>query len=226
VLEYKTHSAKSFSNLKKVLVKAAKPEHYAQMQVYMAKLGVDRALYLAVNKDTDELHDEWIHLDADFAARTEDKAKRIITANVPPAGISVDPSWYQCKYCDYHALCHGDAVPEVTCRSCAHSTPVIDREGGVWACDKWGCDIPGADAQKAACGSHRYIPILLANSSTPHDYHNGDVVYQSKHDGKLFANGEGPAAFSSQEIFTAGSKAALGEMAEYKGMFPGSKVVA
>lgn len=226
-LEFKTHSAKSFAKLIKDGVKLAKPEHYAQTQIYMLNKGVDRALYLAVNKDTDQLHDEWIHLDVEFAKRLTEKARRIIEATQPPAGISVDPSFFQCKYCDYNDVCHQGAVPDVTCRSCAKSTPTIDDSTDAkWKCDQWGCNIPDIYAQREACGSHRFIPILLAAHSEPVDYHNGDVVYKSKSDGRLFANGEGVAAFSSTEISTIASPQLLGEMAELKGMFPGSKVVA
>ena len=50
VLEFKTHSAKSFAALKKDGVEKSKPEHAAQMQVYMHLAGLERAFYLAVNK--------------------------------------------------------------------------------------------------------------------------------------------------------------------------------
>ena len=55
VCEFKTHSAKSFTKLKAEGVAASKPLHWAQMQAYMQLAGLDRAFYLAVGKDTDEL---------------------------------------------------------------------------------------------------------------------------------------------------------------------------
>ncbi len=227
VTEYKTHSHKSFTKLKAEGVKLAKPEHYAQMQVYMERVGVDRALYLAKDKDTDELHDEWIHLDKAFAQAMLARAERIIKADAPPAGISTDASFFKCKFCDYNSICHGTSVPDVTCRSCAHSSPVIDDStSAAWRCEKWGANIPGVAEQRQACSGHRYIPILLAATASPVDYHNGDVIYECKKTGKQFANGEGVAAFSSTEIATAESPAVLGELAEVKGMWPSAKVVA
>ena len=64
--EFKTHSKKNFTKLK-CGVKNAFPKHYAQMQAYMHKTGMKRALYLAVNKDTDELYAERIHYDKEFS---------------------------------------------------------------------------------------------------------------------------------------------------------------
>ena len=54
-LEFKTHNAKSFRELRQPRAsRKAKPEHWAQMQVYMHLTGLTRALYLAVCKDTDD----------------------------------------------------------------------------------------------------------------------------------------------------------------------------
>ena len=46
IVEFKTHSLKSFADLEKHGVQKSKPQHYAQMQVYMAGTGIDRALYV------------------------------------------------------------------------------------------------------------------------------------------------------------------------------------
>jgi hypothetical protein len=51
VVEFKTHSAKSFRKLVQRGVAEAKPQHWAQMQVYMQLTGLTRALYVAVCKD-------------------------------------------------------------------------------------------------------------------------------------------------------------------------------
>ena len=54
VVECKSHNEKSYKALVKDGVAKAKPEHFAQCQLYMKATGIDRALYLAVNKNTDE----------------------------------------------------------------------------------------------------------------------------------------------------------------------------
>lgn len=236
VLEFKTHGSKSFAKLKNHGVKSAKLEHYVQCQVYMLKLNLERALYLAVNKDTDELHDEWITIDGAFAQSQADLALSIITAGSPPAGISAEKGDFRCKYCDYADLCFGDQVPLPSCRSCAHATPELTpgqdgasdgSNGGRWSCSKWSVDIPDVAAQRIGCDGHRFIPIFLAATSEPVEYRNDDVVYRSRKSGKLFANGKGPAAFSSIEIHAMGdgAKCELGQAAEVKSMFPTARIV-
>ncbi|TSA08630.1 MAG: oxidoreductase [Comamonadaceae bacterium] len=160
VLEFKTHSSKSFTDLVAKKVQISKPQHFAQMQIYMHLTGITRAMYLAVNKDTDDLHVERIELDSAFAQKLLDKAQRIIFAAVPLARISDDPSWYQCRLCDHAALCHGGAdsavAPEVNCRTCLRSTPV---DGG-WQCDLHQRAINDSD-QRTACERHLYLPQLV-----------------------------------------------------------------
>ncbi len=230
LVEIKTHNQKSWDDLQKKGLKASKPKHQAQMIVGMQLHGLTRAYYYAKNKNTDERDGRRIEADPVEAARLLAKAERIIRAVEPPARCSADPSWYECKYCDYHAVCHGEQVPEPTCRSCAHATPAIDPavsgdEGGRWTCAKWGgADIPLAE-QRKGCTGHRYIPILLEKFATPADVIGDDVVYDSRTGGR-FVNGEGPGAFSSQEISTCGGKAVLPDMAIVKAEVPGAKVVA
>ena len=105
VTEFKTHSAKSFASLTKDGVEKSKPQHFTQMQIYMHLLGIERAAYLAVNKDTDDLYFERVRYDAEAALRLVAKAHRIIASENPPERISADPTWFQCKFCQHHAVC-------------------------------------------------------------------------------------------------------------------------
>lgn len=92
VLEFKTHSVKSFADLKRQGVQLSKPRHYAQMQVYLHLTGITRALYLAVCKDTDEIHVERLPTDPAAGEALLVKAGRIIDAPRPPEGLSRDPA--------------------------------------------------------------------------------------------------------------------------------------
>lgn len=160
VLEFKTHSKKSFTDLLAKKVRDSKPQHYAQMQVYMHLTGITRAMYLAVCKDTDDLYVERVEADPVFAQGLLDKAARVIFASTPPARISEDPSWFQCRFCDHAELCHGgdqgSAAPEINCRTCLHSTPV---EGG-WHCARHDQALSD-DEQRAACPQHLFLPPLV-----------------------------------------------------------------
>lgn len=227
VLEYKTHGEKSFNELVKKKMQAAKPQHYAQMQVYMGYTGMDRAMYMAVNKNTDDLYTEWVHFDPVEFAKLKARAERVISANEPPLRCSNDPSWFVCKMCDFHDHCHGDKAPAVNCRTCAHSTPEMQGEGQ-WSCGHHKDDLTQV-AQRTGCPSHRYIPILLERFATQSDYVNGDVVYTDTA-GLPFANGDGLGALTSHEIRAAESKSMLGAVAVMKRQLAGqgidSKVVA
>jgi hypothetical protein len=157
VCEFKTHSAKSFAKLKAERVEKSKPLHWWQMQAYMHLAGIDRAYYIAVNKDTDELYGERIRYDAEAGMRVVAKAHRIIASDNAPSKISADPAWWECRFCDHHAACHSDAMPSRHCRSCLHSTPAADGE---WRCSRLGT-ILTVDQQKTGCAAHLYIPSLV-----------------------------------------------------------------
>jgi len=157
VCEFKTHSAKSFAKLKADGVAGSKPLHWAQMQAYMQLAGLDRAFYLAVCKDTDELYQERLHHDAEAGLRILAKAERIIGSARPPSRISEDPTWWQCRFCDHHAVCHGDAAPVRHCRACLHATPV---DSGAWHCRRHDHPLRRQD-QEAGCAAHLFIPDLV-----------------------------------------------------------------
>ena len=209
VVEMKTHGKKSFDALAAQGVKDAKPEHWAQMQCYMAWTGMERALYMAVCKDDDRLHLERIDFDRQAASVLFERAQRIIEAPEPLPGISERADWYQCKLCDYHAFCHADAAPLPTCRTCAHVTPIAD---GHWYCERNSKTLDVA-AQKAACQGHRYIPVLLARfaEAVEADTEGNWIKYRNKKTGNTFTNGLPPEGFESSEIHAAQDKAALGD---------------
>lgn len=173
VIEYKTHSEDSFKDLVAQGVQKAKPLHYAQMQTYMHLRGRNRAFYMAVNKNTDELYAERVRYDIEEGLRLVAKAQRIIKSPSPPDGISKNPSWFECKLCDHHAVCHSRALPERHCRSCLHSTPV---DGGKWTCAHHGGEIPDEFMEKG-CNDHLFIPAFVNGSVVDADEGAGLVHY-------------------------------------------------
>lgn len=165
VLEFKTHSAKSFNDLLAKGVGKSKPQHYAQMQIYMQLTGMTRAMYLAVCKNTDDLYVERVPLEPDVAQGLLDKAQRVIFAPTPPSRISEDPSWFQCRMCDHAGICHSNlgsvGLAEVNCRTCLHATPV---DGG-WHCARHDKPLTTAE-QRDACSLHLFIPSLIPGQQT------------------------------------------------------------
>lgn len=158
IAEYKTHNDKSFKDLKENGVKKSKYMHYAQMQVYMLLTGIDRCIYLAVNKNDDELYYERIRYNESEANQLIERAKSIIYNPRPPERISNDPTWYKCKMCPAHDFCHVSKLTKnVNCRTCAHSTP---KEDETWHCSRWDDFIP-LDVQRTGCDDHVLHPDLV-----------------------------------------------------------------
>lgn len=230
VLEFKSANDKSFNELLKSGVREAKPLHWAQMQIYMGLTGMERALYLVENKNTSALYQERVHFDAVEFAKLLARAERVIQAAEPPPRLSADPAWFACKFCPFHELCHGQRVPEVNCRTCAHSTPRTDAEGGLWACEHEKVLIDDR-IQRKGCNAHRFIPILLERIGEAVEYRpeqdgNSAVAYRLA-DGSTFVNGY-PPAFGSAEIAAAHQASMLGDadVQKLKAEFPGARMVA
>jgi hypothetical protein len=186
ICEMKTHSAKSFADLVKKGVTEAKPLHHAQMTVYGHLLGIDQALYLAVNKNDDDLYAEWIKIDPAEGDRLVAKAERIVSSPTPLSKISRDPSWFVCRFCDHKDVCHGGALPERHCRSCMNSTPVAD---GKWHCARYDMPLTLAE-QKAGCADHRYLPPLVAGEQTD-GAEDGAWISYTRADGTVWVD-DGP----------------------------------
>ena len=184
VIEMKTHGDKSFKELLKSGVEKSKPEHFVQMQMYMGFAQLPRALYLACNKNTDELYSEWIHFDKQIFDKQCERAAKIIDATEPPVGISTNPAWYQCKMCDHQLICQGEQVPAKSCRTCVHSTPVDD---GAWNCGRYETIVSYQEQLSDECPSHLFIPSLI-NYATPTDGSDEFILYQDKESGLMFAN--------------------------------------
>lgn len=209
VLEFKTHSQKSFDELVKKRVLGAKPQHFAQMQVYMGLMSLDRAMYLAENKNTSEVYAERVEFDAVEFERLMAKARSIIEATTPPAKLSDDPAWFGCKFCSFREHCHGQAMPEVNCRTCAHATPVTTGESGHWRCELGKVTLDPL-TEREGCNGHRIIPVLLeriARQADAVEEPDGNLaVTYTLPTGASFVNGYAastPGAFDSREIVSA-----------------------
>lgn len=129
--EFKTHNDKSFKKLIASGVKVAKPEHFVQMQIYMNKLQLRFALYLAVNKNDDTLYGEIISYESAVAQSYLDRAHRIILSHGIPDRINESSGFFKCKFCDFNRICHIGDNPVSNCRTCAAS---VARPDGSWVC--------------------------------------------------------------------------------------------
>lgn len=218
VAEFKTHGEKSFKNLLNDGVQKSKPEHWSQCQLYMHWSGMERAYYLAVNKNTDELYAERIYYDKAAAEALVEKGRAIVTAAEPLERVNEDPAFYLCKFCSARAVCHERRLPEPSCRTCVHATPEIDGEA------RWSCAYPKAprpsltvEEQRAGCDHHVYIPALV-----PFEFLNGNEelnCVEYVFEGNAISNGTPEnGCYTSAELYAAqdsGFKALSIEFLQY-----------
>ena len=164
-------------------VQRAKPQHWAQMQIYMHLTGLTRAMYVAVCKDTDDLTSSGSAPTADAAERLLAKAGRVIDAPRPPARISEDPAWWRVPVLrPSRPLPRRRRPAERNCRSCLHSTPV---EGG-WHCARWDQALVDQRAARAAAPGICSSPISCP--ARPVDAGDDHVVYRMR-DGTTWIDG-------------------------------------
>jgi len=213
VIEVKTSNAKGFKEIQSKGCQVAKPLHWAQMQAYMGLTGMTRAMYFVTNKETDEIYEERLHFDKDAFDNLMAKAERIVFAAEPPPKISDDPSWFACRFCPFHAQCHGEARAAVTCRSCAHSTPTATGE---WHCAQFDVPIP-EDMQREGCGEHRYIPVLLERVAELQTAEGNNLRWKNLLTGHTFDQ----PMYSSKEMHDAADFRVVGDefLQEYKTVF-------
>ena len=113
VWEHKSANEKKFKALQKLIDELGEKDalqewnivYYAQAQSNMYHAGLDRH-YMTVGtpglRDVLSLRTE---LNKGYAESLVKKAERIINAKEPPERIG-DSTWYQCKYCRFHDICH------------------------------------------------------------------------------------------------------------------------
>ncbi len=174
------------------------------MMAYMGLTGMKRALYLARNKDTDELYSERIRYDSTAFRTIMDRAERIIRATRPPERITDRPDDWRCRFCDAHAICWGGetALP-LSCRDFRQSvsaTPEID-EGETWA--RWSCAKRGRnispDEFRAEDPNHLVIPDLITFAD-PTDAGEDWIEFTNHSDGAVWRHGNGEGMWSTDEL--------------------------
>lgn len=156
--EFKTHNDKSFQKLKEEGVLKAKWEHFVQMQTYMGDQRLPAALYLAINKNDDELYGEIVMFDANQYQRFQQRTVMIIEAKEAPPKIKNDPTFFKCRFCDHKDVCYERVPPYPTCRSCAH---VELRDSGSWFCNYKGVGLTSGE-QLTGCTAYKLNPGVNA----------------------------------------------------------------
>ncbi len=225
VAEFKTHSDSSFRKLLRSGVLDAKPMHFCQMQIYMGMMKLDRALYLAVNKDNDDLYAERVHFDRDYFKSAMLRVRRIIEQPGADRCAKRRDDW-RCKGCPAHAVCWHETgtvfsrqLPWSDCRSCCHATADVEGEGARWTCRLGRTCVIGSACN---CADHLALPALVdAEVDTATER---SVTY--KIGDQTITNGLANGQFTSEELAHIGREPLeQGVIQKIKDVMEGARVV-
>jgi len=213
VWEHKCTNEKKFKKMDNLKAEKGEKEalklwdevYYAQAVIYMYYMGFTRHYMTISTPGGREQTSCRTNANNKDAKLLIDKAKRIIESTEPLDKISDKPEFYLCGWCSFKQVCHHGAMPEINCRTCAHSTPEMDGDGR-WSCALYKADIP-VEFQRKGCERHIYNPNLLAYKAVDANQDENWIEYQ-KPNGAKFRNGDG--YFSSEEIRT-GDHSGLGD---------------
>lgn len=133
--------------------------YYGQAVLYMEHAEIDRHYLVAASPGGRRWTSVRTNADPAHAAMLRLKAERIIFSDKAPDRIG-GPDAFDCRWCDFRALCHEAAPPERNCRTCLFAQV---EQNGTWSCTA----NPEALAtltlaeQEAGCPRHRYLPALV-----------------------------------------------------------------
>ena len=153
LLEVKSMNDRNFQQLKKKGVKLSKFEHYIQMQAYMGKLELTRALYAVYNKNDSEIYIERVHFDRSDYKHAMSRAVDVVSSETMPPNIINDPKNFACKWCDFIPICYEGFAMDATCRSCSK---VDIEDNGKWSCRLHNKKLT-FEEQEAGCEYYRPI---------------------------------------------------------------------
>ena len=125
MLEFKTMSDKNYNMF---LTKGISSfPHYEKQCQVCDRLNIDagdgekrikRTLFMAVNKNTDELHAVFVELDQTVAETVLGRIETICRNDTLPEKLSENRSFWLCRMCEFNNFCFGDAELQHNCRTC------------------------------------------------------------------------------------------------------------
>lgn len=146
--EIKSANDKNFKMYQKKGVQQTNETYYAQVQCYMhgtqdSEHWKDHALiqclFIVFNKNTAELYIEIIDYNKLQAEHYIECFKNALQSQQAPEKYSDNPTFYMCRFCDFHEVCHGDKVVELEkIKQCKNIQP--NMTSGNWFCTKTDCE--------------------------------------------------------------------------------------
>jgi hypothetical protein len=103
ILEVKTTNKRRFAEVQKAGID---PVHRVQVQIAMHLLGLREALYVAICKDNDEIHEHVEGYDEEFGRSLVDVIERTLGAETAPdRPVAFPDKWGVCKWCPAFDTC-------------------------------------------------------------------------------------------------------------------------
>lgn len=181
VLEIKTASQKNFNPISKKGVQLARPDHYKQCQLYMKGLGLEWALYVCVNKNTEQLYMERVAFDSSTVDETIKEAVDIVSRETPPPKAGKSEKFYLCSFCDHVDICHNKERVDVSCRTCMFWTPTQD---GLAVCGRSKEELSIED-QVSGCSKYLTNPDMVDAMQIDYDPDFEWIEYKTR-EGDVF----------------------------------------
>lgn len=105
LLEIKSASEKRFNEMVKKGVAISDPVYFTQMQVYMKYMELDKALFVAINKNDCSIHIEVVEFDKMHADYMVNRGKEIVEMKSEPERKYKTKAFFKCQYCNYKEKC-------------------------------------------------------------------------------------------------------------------------
>ena len=145
ILEIKSANEKKFKAFKENGIAKVSPTYYGQVQCYMGYSGLERALWVVMNKNTCEIYTERCYFNREDFNALHQKAAEIIKSSIMPQKTESS----LCEWCDFRLWCQeplSAMQTAKTCGTCHHclggippTCSVGDRELKRWgmSCNDW-----------------------------------------------------------------------------------------
>lgn len=148
LFEAKSMNVSNYNTFKREGVEESHPKYFAQIQMYMGRLNLPGCMFVAMNKNTQDLHIEIVLFDKDaYDSLCEKETKIIECTNIEDfPRIGNGRSWFECKMCSAKDACY-DGIIERNCRTCGYS---YAAKKGQWMCTHHEMMIDDAE-QKEGC---------------------------------------------------------------------------
>lgn len=161
-IEVKTHNQTSFTAMKRNndSIRWNVPQHYVQGTTYAVQTGCTHFLYIAENKNNDELYLKQEQAESSVTRLNVSRAEQIIYKDSEAHTAKTTEKW-RCRICDFSATCNrkkNDVLDiALNCRTCVNARPLED---GTWTCTAFHCQIVKATEIELAESCPQYTRLI------------------------------------------------------------------